>query len=242
MKRSSLALAFVIVVLGVVAARWFLQPNPQRNALRARELATHGLAAYVAGVQPGARLLVFSNPFTKRSDAAARIVEMEEAGLRGLRNGIANGGSIGAVVFPEIKAEARNNARAMDIHPESTTPLSFLIAPEAFDKLIQQHSDCTVAVSLIGLPSELEQCESWTKAGGVKFVLLLPDMRLLGGGVAVKQAMAAGKLLGLVLNKPEAPNDENPPTGTPQEEFDKRFLLVTPENLADMMRRYPHLF
>jgi hypothetical protein len=242
MKRSALALAFVILVAGGLGVPWFFKSNPQRNALQVRELATRELGSYLARVQPGARLLVFSNPFTRKPGIATEIVQMEDAGLRGLRAGIGSAAAIGAVVFPEVKPEARENARAVAIDPESPTPLSFLIAPETFDALIERHSDCNVVVSLIGLPADLEPCESWTKPGGAKFALLLPDLRLMGGSAAVKQAVESCKLLAFVLNRPYAPNDQKPPTGKSREEFEKRFLLVTAENLGDMMRRYPSLF
>src|SRR5688572_6597144 len=161
MTRHTPALSFLLLV-GIAFGLWFfLKPDPQGNALHAREVATRGLAEYLAKTQPGKRALVISNPFTQRPGTAKGIVQMEEAGIRGLRVGFADKVKMGAVVFPELKPGALENPRAQLTDAETTTPLSYLVATDGFDKLARQNTDCEIIVSVIGLPAELSECESW---------------------------------------------------------------------------------
>ena len=45
----------------------------------------------------------------------------------------------------------------------------------------------------------------------------------------------------LVMNKPGAPDSRAPVSSDPQE-FDKRFILVTADNIDETMRTYPQVF
>ena len=99
MKRSLLFWFFLCAAL--LAVGWWQWPrNPEGNALRAREVATEGLAAHLAGQHIGRRVLIVSNPFTRGSGVSRDVVEMEEAGLRGLKRGLGTLPALGGVAFP----------------------------------------------------------------------------------------------------------------------------------------------
>lgn len=242
MTRQTPALVFLFLV-AVAFLVWFLfKPDPQGNAMRTREIATRGLAEYLTRVHSGKRALIISNPFTQRKDTAKAIVDMEQAGIRGLREGFGDKITIRAVAFPELKAGANENPRALLADAETTTPLSYLVAADAFDKLAKQHGDCEIIASLIGLPLELNRCETWNAAGGSKFALLLPDFRGIADATTVQKAMKSGKLLAFVLVKPGAPDDDSAPGKNWKAEFEKRFVLVTAENVDQVTQAYPELF
>ena len=240
MNRNWLGLAFVAAVALALAANYFFSPNPHQAARADREIAARGLAEAVLAQLPGHRALVLSNPYVQKPGTARAIVEMEEAGLRGLR-AVQEGKWIGAVVLPELRPAAQENPRAVPIDPETTTPLSYLVAPNAFDHAAQAHPDCGVLVSLIGLPVELDQCEAWKKEGPPAFALLLPDLRMVGDANAVATAVKSGKLVALVLRKPGGISEHEPLTLDFKAEFDRRFLLVTRENVDDLAARLPQV-
>jgi hypothetical protein len=242
MTRHTPALFFLLLVAAAYGLWFFLKPDPQGNALRAREVATRGLAEYLARTHSGQRALVVSNPFTQRPGTAKGIVLMEAAGIRGLREGFAGKVTIGAVAFPELRPGAYENPRAQITDAETTTPLSYLVATDGFDKLARQHADCGLLVSLVGLPAELGECESWKRPGVPQFALLLPDFRVLGDAAAVQGALKSGKLAAFVLRKPGAPDDGATPGKDFKTEFEKRFLLVTVENVDQVQQSYPGLF
>ena len=110
------------------------------------------------------------------------------------------------------------------------------------DKLARQHSDCALIVSLIGLPANLEQVKCWQSSTGPKFALLLPDLRWIGNAAAVAGAVKRGKLAAFVLAKPGAPGGESSPRGNFAAEFEKHFLLVTEQNIDQVVEQYPQLF
>ncbi len=240
--RSTLSLPFVIVVVLAFGAWFFFKPDPHGNALRARALATRGLAEHLARTHPGKRALIVANPFIQQGATARAIVATEAAGIRGLREGFGSNVTVAAVALPDLRPEARDNPRALLAGTETTTPLSYLVAPGAFDQLARQHPDCELIVSLIGLPADLSRCEVWHNPGPPQFALLLPDLRMVGDAAAVESALKSGKLAALVLLKPGAPGDDVAPGKDFSTEFEKRFLLVNDENAPQILRAYPGLF
>jgi hypothetical protein len=241
MNRTKWALLLVFLVAFGFAARFLLKPKPQSNAENVREVATRGLADYLARTQSGRRVLVFSNPFAREANTAPAIVKMEEAGIRGLQEGWKGKLAVAAIALPELKAGARENPQAIVGDPETTTPLSYLVAPDAFDNQAKLHPGCDLVVSLIGLPAELDRCEIWTQQGPPAFALLLPDVGIIGGTDAVRRAVNSGKLVAFVLRRPGAPPDSEPATWDSRSEFQKRFVLVTRDNFEEVAKSNPEL-
>lgn len=242
MSQKSL-LVLLLVLIGAGGGWHFLKPTAIGTTLRVREVAARGLAEELIRNQPSdTRVIIFSNPFTQRADVPKPVAEMEHAGLAGIRDGLGTQLAVGAVVFPELKAEAQQNPAALLTGIETTTPVSFLVAPDAFDKLIKQHADCTVVISLIGLPGELAACEAWKPASPVKFALLLPDFRSITDSATILQAMKSGKLVAFVLPKPGAPDNNVPAGGDWKAEFERRFQLVNAANVEQVLQSMPNLF
>ena len=134
MKRSlTRPFLFLAAILGLGA--WFyLKRGPQENALATRELATRGLAEYLARAYPKARALIISNPFTQDKPATGNMVPCEQAGLRGLHRGFADKIMVEAVAFPELMPGARENPHTFITNVQTTTPLGYLMAADAFDE------------------------------------------------------------------------------------------------------------
>ena len=235
-------LIFLALVVAGAVVWFFTKADPQGTALLTRELAARGLAEELVRSQPGSRVLVMSNPFTQRAGITKAIADMEQAGLSGLRAGLGTKATIGAVAFPELRPEARENPAALLSDVETTTPLSFLVAPDSFDKLIKQHGDCPGVVSLIGLPAELNQCQAWNAPASPKFALLLPDFRGIADAPVIVRAVKSGKLVAFVLPKLGAPASDAPVGKDWKAEFAKRFVLVTAENVEQVVATSPELF
>lgn len=242
MKRSQLLLLLLAVALVTVLALRLWRNSPQSNALHAREWATRVLAEHLVKARAGQRALVISNPFTQQKDVAKEIKVMEQAGLDGLKAGFGASVRIEAIAFPSLKPEAQQDPRSVFIDAETTTPLSFLVAEDAFDQLRQRHPGCDLIVSLIGLPAALNRVQCWHAEGPPRFALLLPDLRMIGGADAIRKAMQSGKLVAFVLNKPDAPASDAAMGGDWKKEFEKRFLLCTAENIEQVIQSYPQLF
>jgi hypothetical protein len=238
LKRIAPILALVAFIAAIVL--WFfLRNDPRDNALDAREVATHRLAEYLAQNYPGQRALLVSNPFTENDATAKEIVATEKAGIAGVRKGLGGKVTLEAIAYPELKPEARANPRAVFIDGETTTPLSYLVADDSFDKLLAKHPNCDLMISLVGLPASLKETQCWQNEKP-RFALLLPDLRFVGNAAAVKRAVQSGKLAAFVLPKPGAPDSRAPLKGPG--DFDQRFILVTRENIDRVVADYPQLF
>jgi hypothetical protein len=242
MNRQTVGLIFVLLVGAGLTAKYLRRPDPHGSAQSGREIATQVLAEYLSSQHPGKRALVFSNPYAKDQTTDNQIRKMEEAGLRGLRAGFRGSTVIGEVVMPELRPEARTNPRAVPIDAETTTPLSYLVAPDAFDRAAQGNPDCEIVISLIGLPVDLAGCEIWNREGSPVFALLLPDLRMVGGTAEVSKALKSGKLAAFVLRKPGGLDDDAPAGADLQAEFDQRFLLVSRETVDRVLQDFPGLF
>jgi len=241
-RAAGLGLLALAVLWLLEAQYHFLPGASRRRPLAHRELAMEFLGQHLARTCPGKRAVVLSNPFSSRSGQPAEVYAFEKAGLQGLKRGLGNAVRIEAVVFPELKSEAAANPRAVFINPTTTTPLSYLVAEDSFDKVASAYPQAEILVSLIGLPVNISRSPLWKNDNPAKLALLLPDLRIIGNHAAIREAFRTRKIAGIVVNKPGSPPETQPLRADEQAEFDRRFLLVTPDNIDRIVQAYPRLF
>lgn len=204
-----------------------------------RTIATRVMAEYVVKAAAPKAVLVISNPFTQQKGRAAEVYAFEEAGIDGLKQGFGDKVTV-KVAFPKLKEAVLRDPASVPVDPQTTTPLSFLVTESAFSEVIQENRDCDLVVSLIGLPANLPAFKEWAQAGSPRFALLLPDWRMIGGRDEIRRAFSQKKLVAAVVNKPNAPAEAG--TGEARAIFDRRFLLVTAENVEQLLNEYPAAF
>jgi hypothetical protein len=238
---------WVSVCLLVVAILWLVEA--QFHIIRGllgpvslghREVATRVLGEYLATHFAGSKAVVLSNPFSTKPGQPREVYQYEKAGLQGLRKGLGVAVTLEAVAYPEIRPEFFQDRRAVPIDPATSTPLSFLVTKDSLDNISSQHPQALIIVSLIGLPVNVLQTQTWKR--DTRFALLLPDLRMIGDQSSIRAAFRSGKVAAAVVNKPGAPSEDQPVAGDLKMEFDLRFLLVTPENIDQYLKAYPHLF
>jgi hypothetical protein len=234
-------LLLLAVIVGLVEAQF----HPIRgmfgpSSLGHRELATQFLGEFLAAHHSGKRVVVLSNPFSTQPGQAREVYQFEKAGLRGLRRGLGNAVAIEEVAYPEIRPAFFKDRHSVPIDASTTTPLSYIVAEDALDKIAQRHPQAEILVSLIGLPVNVLRTEAWKS--GRKFALLLPDLHVLGDRSSIRAAFQSGQIDAIVLNKPGAPPEDQPLGRDEKMEFSLRFLLVTPENVDQCLKAYPRLF
>ena len=241
MKRAWLLLALLVLVAAAAGLLLFRGGRPPAAA-QSRRVATRGLAEYLASRYPGSRAIVVSNPFTQRRGLAKAVYAQEKASIRGIEEGLGGAIELKAVVFPELRPEALQDPSRVEIDASSPTPLSYLMADGAFDHLLQEHPDCDLVISLVGMPLELGRVEAWRASSPVRFALLFPDLRMLGSRASIRDAVRSGKLAAFVLPRPDPPDGESPAAGEYRTDFERHFILVTPETIDRVVESYPGLF
>jgi hypothetical protein len=200
------------------------------------------MAERLSQMFPQSKALVVGNPFTERPGQSPEIYAFETASLRGLEEGFGSPDRI-RLVHPELRPEFLRHPEGVFVDPKTTTPLSYLVAEHAFDRLAQANPGFDVLVTLIGMPVNVRQTDLWANEEKIHWALLLPDWRILGGRETVRDAITSEKISVAVLRRPGAPReDERVMANDYRAEFDRRFILVTKDNIAQLLRTYPQLF
>jgi len=234
-RRKSETIAVIIgVVIGLSAAFYgYFRKN--HAPLSQREIATRVLAEYVGKTARPKSVVIISNPFSQNPGRPAEVYAFQKASETGLRKGFGPNVEI-KVVFPKLKPEAERDANAVSIDPTVTTPLSYLVAENAFDEIAREHPESEIFVSLIGLPVNSASSAFWLKPGPPRLALLLPDFKVLVDPNAVRAAFKSGKIVAAVIPKPGVLLPDGATSSDYKGEFDKRFILVTSDNIDQSLR------
>jgi hypothetical protein len=242
MRRISLTIAAVLLA---VAGIWWWHSQaeiaPWRPALSAREVATRVLGEHLAKKYPGAKVLVFGNPFTQRPGQSAEIYAFEKSSVHGLELGFGTGDSF-RVVYPRLRADSAQRSDAVFVDPKTTTPLSYLVAEDAFDRLIQTNAPVDLLVSLIGVPANVRQSKLWQDPEKPRLALLLPDWQLIGPHDVVRAAIKSEKIAAAVIRRPGVNSEEELLGQDYRADFNRYFFMVTKENIDELLRSYPQAF
>jgi hypothetical protein len=242
MSRKMIGGVLLLLLLLAAGSWWYTvgRVTRWRPALSSREVATRVLADELHRLAPAAKTLVMGNPFSQRSGQSPEIYAFEKAAQRGIEEAF---GSKEAVrfVYPELRAEFLSRPEAVYVDPKTTTPLSFLVAEDAFDKLLEANPGYDLRITLIGLPVNLRETRFWTDDSKQRFGLLLPDWRMIGQADAIRRAFESEKILAAVVPRPGAPAEEVT-SAEYRAEFQRRFILVTQKNVDEMLRIHPQLF
>lgn len=231
MNKAKPWLAGGLLVVAVwVVWNAFLKPAPELSeAIQLRQRALEMLGGHLLSKIEGDRVLVVSNPYAETASASSKTRRFEEAALRGLKKSLGVEKEL-VVDFPAIQPEFRDHPEKASIPTDSTTPLSFIMAPDAIDRLLAVHSDCALVISLVGLPVGVEGTGAWQSE--IPFALLKPDLRVLGSKGQARKLFREQKILAAVVTDKESPD----PVIIDQESIDA-VLASTPEWLGFKSRQ-----
>ena len=110
-----------------------------------------------------------------------------------------------------------------------------------FDAMLKRHPECNLIISLIGLPMDVENMEIWDAEETPETPK--PKIALMDANIYnLKAAISSGIVIGTVTYSPAAKYDESKPPADIKQAFDKRFLLVTPENVEAIATQHTGLF
>lgn len=241
--KAALPLLLLLLVLGLASYRLFRNPEGavRGRAVDRREIALRVLGEHLAAVAPNQTVLIVANPFSQRPGQPKAVYAFDSSAAQGLKEGLGKRTRVIGPAYPELNPLAERNPSAIPLPPGATTPLSYLTGEKAWDKLLSQHGDADIWVSLIGLPAGLAELDVWRQPKP-RLALLLPDFRVLGNAPTVLAAFQSGKILAAVLDRPGAPPETEKVRDSAQAEFEARYILVTATNAEVILEAMPNLF
>jgi hypothetical protein len=228
--------------MSVLACALVLTGCGRRRALSraygVREDAVRFFAEELAANHPGSRAVIVGNPYVRKDGQAHEVIAFEEASVEGLRDGFGDAVTVIDVVVPDLKDGAWERPRSVPGLRPTTTPLSFLMTPDAFDRIAESQPNADLLVSLVGLPADLRAVRLWEDPDGPAVAALLPDLRLFESEDELRWALTEGPLTAILVKRPAAPADSTRLSGSARERFEQRYLIVTAGNVEAALDRY----
>ncbi len=188
------------------------------------------LGAHLATVAPGSDLLLITSP-RNSNDYRQDMIEAIQAGIETGAGGKCKIRALDAPVVPSHVVEAIRAKRGDEAADNWNAPLDAWFTADVLRETIERHPECSVAVSMVGLPDDFESVipdEENLLRPAAKLAVLggpLPD------AAVIEKAFAKGVLLGAVV--PRGDTEADLPAGLAddvQAEFARHHKLLTAEN------------
>ncbi len=210
------------------------------DKIRKREAAYQKIAAqrmgqYLAENFSGMTALVVKPiEFGEPSDAM-------KAQLEGLEEGLGNQVEIAEIVSPEIPEEFRQmmEQSGADMQGAPIPPMAdmSMLQADSFNAAVDDMlDDVDLVISLVGSPMDMENLSLWQGSDPPKLAVYgFPQMP------GIKEAIEGGYIVAFVTNRPDPDPEANKEMPKGLEDFENRYILITPENVRQLTEDYPNL-
>ena len=232
-----LAIVCAIVALVVALAQIMTSGGgASAEGIRDRELKYANISAqylgeYLAENHAGAKAVMIVEPSETEG------LKKSEALSKGLEKGVGGAIEIVAIETPSIPADMRP-ATTPDGSPAPLPPREVWFTAQAFNQIVEKYEGkVDLVVTMMGLPGtqQLGRLNIWG----------MDDVKLAIGDGSVYELyrqIKNGKIVAAVSYNPDATYDEEMPPRDLEEAFNKRYLLVTPQNVEQLAGKYSGLF
>ncbi len=187
------------------------------------------LGKYIADKIPGAKILLITDKPRQNDTRTPMLLDAFKQGLGGKATVAIT--ETPAIAWPEGRPQPK--PEEMDM-----IPLQEMMTAQSFNDLMAKYQDCNLVVSFIGLPNDVENLQIWTMDPEKR-----PKMALINGAYHnLKSAVQSGIVAAIVAVNPKAKfTDEAAPTDV-KAAFDKRYILITPDNIDKIAQEYGNMF
>jgi hypothetical protein len=205
-----------------------------------QKVGAQKLGSHLAEKYSGSKALIIVEP---KLGAAA---DKPNVLVEGLKEGFGSAITVVAEESPEIPENAAK-AFAAEMPPmeggeggmegEMLPPLEYWYTASLVNKLLDKYDGkYDMIVTTIGLPQDAKRLDIWK--GDKK-----PKVALASGSVyELRGAIKSGAIVAAVTYNPQAEYDDKPVPKDLDEAFNKRFLLLTPENIDQIASKHPDIF
>ncbi len=249
-KPAAIACMVIIVVcaFGILTTTGMFGDGGTKKLIQ-NELVYMKASAFIPGKHigekyPGAKILLLVDE-EKNNTRQAEMIEEFKRGLAGKCEII---GTDCPKPLPPPPAEGEEAPPAADPNMapgpgmagmDMMIPIQEIMTAQSVTEAIAKYPGVTMIVTLVGLPRNFTEMGIWheeDEAKKLKVAVINGEVYQLGPEIASGQIVAA------VTYNPKGKFDESKAPSDPQAAFDKRYLMITPENVEQIAQDYPGLF
>ncbi len=239
-KSRGLALALLLIIIACSIAILVRSAKPEDNdepvvseELSYSRVSGVMLGRYLAKTAPGFNALIITHD--KNSENP-----LLDASMGGLREGLDKYVKIAAIdsPLPASSGAKSSESEKKKISPEKMLYLSRKIQLNNFDLLIDKYPDCNLIISLISLPKDISKMAVFKLKPEIR-----PKIALLSSNISMmKERISKGEISVAVITRPDYVPGKNKLPKDIESAFDKRYLMVTPENVKLVAAEHPEVF
>ncbi|NMA43744.1 MAG: hypothetical protein GX946_10245 [Oligosphaeraceae bacterium] len=250
-------LAICGAILAIIAALWGIKrtiagddmKEARNRELEYQRIQTRELGKYLSEKFAGSKVLIIVDPML-RFDTWGAPITREDPILEGLKQGLGSNLTITAEVFPKMPVRekpapiAGPDGQMIDPIDHMMEPMEMWFTADKLKEILPAKDSYDILISLVGLPSQGNVAAVMRDLAGKKLVLVGGDTMMMGRMFAAgEKAAAVGPVMAAAVTyNPKAIYDDKPIPRDPKEAFDKRYLLITPENFASVKSEHGNLF
>lgn len=183
--------------------------------------AASTLAEHIAKSKPKS-VLVIASPNYKNNNRETAIIESIKEYLPDAK--------VDNLVSPKVRLSAGTDPATPP--PESLEDNTVTAAQ--FNDLLARNPKADMIICLIGLPLDVNNMEIWKQDGKI-MAILFADVTMLRKAIASGKVIAVSFKPGVRLDQEACPSDV-------KEAFDRRYLLIDKNNIADVAKKYKEFF
>jgi hypothetical protein len=233
-KPMAVVLMIVVIISAVVILmKTGVLGDQGTQKIIANELTYAKAGYYMLGKElaekvPGAKTLLIVEKTRPNDDRTPAL-------LQAFKDGAAGKLTIAASVTPTVTWPDGRQPKPEEM---DMMPMNEMLKAKDYNDVIDKHSDCNLVVSFIGLPMDIEELRVWTIAPDKR-----PKLGLINCAYHnLKNAIKSGVVVAVVGINPTAKFDEQPAPKESKAAFERRYIMITPENVVQMADTYKNMF
>ncbi|MFA6567538.1 MAG: hypothetical protein WCS96_04940 [Victivallales bacterium] len=233
-KPMAVVLMLVVIICAVVILmKTGVLGDQGTQKIIANELTYAKAGYYMLGKElavkaPNARTLLIVEKARNNDERTPALLQAFKDGAAEKLNIVATGTP--TVTWPEGRQPKPEEMEMM--------PMNEMLKARDYNDVINKYPDCNLIVSFIGLPMDVEDLQVWSMPPETR-----PKLGLINCAYHnLKNAIQTGAVIAVVGINPSAKFDEQPAPKDPKAAFDRRYILITPENVVKIADTYKNMF
>jgi len=231
-KPAAIGLLVVVVICAILILSKNMGSGDTKaliaNEMKYAKSSTYVLGQELAKLKPGAKVLVVVG---KQDDSNTR----QKIIIEGLKEGFGETITDVRIETPPVKMP---KASTGDEYDDEMMSIEELMTANDFNTMLAKNKGRDLIITTIGLPQDARNLKLWNEFS--KNPKKCPKLVMVGGDISrLGPFLQAGLILAVVTYSPEAVYDEDAAPSDMKAAFDKRYLLITKANLAEITQKYP---